>query len=202
MPADPKEVPCLFCTKNPRRNPDSDFCQPCWDEWKRTGVKRKALIHGDGTPIQPVPVVTTPTQQAASKAPATAKRAALLEEDEPLTAEDLFKLQHPMLTINGKQYVRCTECKERPLKIARICEVCYEKRMKAADMKSQYNVVKRGIGKPKFECPYCYKTVSFADFDLYGPCCIDITFDLREIEDNERKYLHATAGEEWDLEAL
>lgn len=201
MPADPNVVPCLFCTKNSRRNPDSDFCQHCWDEWKRTGAKPKAIIHGDGTPIQPAPVVTTPTQQAASKAPAPAKRAALLEEDEPLTAEDLFKLQHPMLTINGKQYVRCTECKERPLKIARLCEVCYEKRMKAADMKSQYNVVKRGIGKPKFECPYCYKTVSFADFDLDGPCCMAITFDLREIEDNERKYLHATAGE-WDLEAL
>ena len=158
MPTDPKVVPCLFCTKNPRRNPDSDFCQQCWDEWKRTGVKPKAVIHGDGTPIQPVPVVLAPTQQAANKAPVAANRAALREEEEPLTAEDLFKLQHPMLTINGKQYVRCTECKERPLKIARLCEVCYEKRMKAADMKSQYNVVKRGIGKPKFECPYCHKT--------------------------------------------
>lgn len=201
MPGDPNVVPCLFCTKNSRRNPDSDFCQHCWDEWKRTGVKPKAAIHGDGTPIQPAPVVPVPTQQAANETP-TANRTALLEEDEPLTAEDLFKLQHPMLTINGKQYVRCTECKERPLKIARLCEVCYDKRRKAADMKSQYNVVKRGIGKPKFECPYCYKTVSFADFDLDGPCCMAITFDLREIEDNERKYLHATAGEEWDLEAL
>lgn len=202
MPADLKTVPCLFCTKNSRRNPDSDFCQPCWDEWKRTGIKPKAVIHGDGTPIQPTPVVPAPTPQAAEKAPVATERAALLEEDEPLTPEDLFKLQHPMLTINGKQYVRCTECKERPLKIARLCQECYEKRMKAADMKSQYNVVKRGIGKPKFECPYCCKTVSFADFDLNGPCCMAITLDLGEIVDNERKYLHATAGDDWDLGAL
>lgn len=47
MPAEPRTVPCLFCTKKSRRNPDSDYCTQCWDEWKRTGVKPKAVIHGD-----------------------------------------------------------------------------------------------------------------------------------------------------------
>jgi hypothetical protein len=69
-PAEPRTVPCLFCTKNSRRSPDSDYCTRCWDEWKRTGVKPKAVIHGDGTPIQPAPFVPTPTQQAWGKAPA------------------------------------------------------------------------------------------------------------------------------------
>jgi hypothetical protein len=59
-PAEPRTVPCLFCTKNSRRNPDSDYCTQCWDEWKRTGIR----------PVQPPPSVPTPIQQACGKAPA------------------------------------------------------------------------------------------------------------------------------------
>jgi hypothetical protein len=35
------DIPCMFCRKNARRNPTCDFCQQCWGEYQKIGVRPK-----------------------------------------------------------------------------------------------------------------------------------------------------------------
>jgi hypothetical protein len=116
---------------------------------------------------------------------------ALLEEDEPLTEADIAQIRlqsmqrnNPMLTMpDGTKCVACTQCHQRPLKVARLCQECYDDRMRAADWRAKLNIVKRGKGRPKLVCPWCGvrdKWFSLSDF-----CCGEMQGALWEIAQEE-----------------
>lgn len=98
--------------------------------------------------------------------PETPINPAVYEEDEPLTERDLQNIRiqsmqraNPMLTMpDGTKHVACTECRQRPLKVARLCQECHNERMLVADWKAKLNIVRRGKGKPKLTCPWCGHT--------------------------------------------
>jgi hypothetical protein len=126
-------------------------------------------------------------------------RAAIMEEDEPLTEADLAKIRQrsmedatPMLTMRaGTKRVACTQCHKRPLKIARLCRDCYDERIRIADWKANVNIVRRGKGKPDLTCPWCGHTKRGWAEELSNPCCDKMRMALWDIRREEEAYERA-----------
>lgn len=125
---------------------------------------------------------------------------AVLEEDEPLTEADIAKIRlesmqlaNPMLTMqDGTKRVACTECHQRPLKVARLCQECHDERMRIADWKAKLNIVRRGKGKPKLTCPWCGHTErDRIEGGLNDSCCGSMRIAMREIYLEEADYQRA-----------
>jgi hypothetical protein len=114
---------------------------------------------------------------------------ALLQEDN-LTEADIAAIQlqsmrrnNPMLTMpDGSKRVACTQCHMHPLVKARLCQECYEERMRAADWRAKLSIVKNGKGRPKLVCPWC-STVGRCTLGDW--CCGDMQRALFEIAEQE-----------------
>jgi hypothetical protein len=127
-------------------------------------------------------------------------KAAIMEEDEPLTPEDIATIHqrsmeatNPMVTLkDGSKRVACTQCHRRPLQIARLCQECYDERMRIADWKAKLDVVRRGKGRPKVTCPWCGHTNrGWFEGRLNDSCCDEMGSALKQIYLGETAYQRA-----------
>ena len=126
-------------------------------------------------------------------------KAAIMEEDEPLTEADLAAIRlrsmqaaNPMLTMrDGTKRVACTECRQRPLKVARLCQECYDERLRIADWKAKVNIVRRGKGTPRLTCPWCGHAGRGWIEELNHSCCDRMQSALWEIQRDEAAYERA-----------
>jgi hypothetical protein len=127
-------------------------------------------------------------------------KVAIEEEGDPLTPEDIAAIQlqsmqraNPMLTMpDGTKRVACTQCHERPLVVTRLCQECYDERMRIADWKAKLNIVRRGKGKPKLTCPWCGRTDrGWMEGGLDDFCCNSMGAAVWEIYREEGNYQRA-----------
>lgn len=100
---------------------------------------------------------------------------------------------NPMLTMpDGTKRVACTQCHQRPLKVARLCQECHDERMKKAEWRARMDIVRRGKGKPKLTCPWCGRTDrGYVDGGLSDACCGNMQMALLEIQHEEADYQRA-----------
>jgi hypothetical protein len=135
-------------------------------------------------------------------------KAAIKEEDDPLTPEDIAKIRlesmqraHPMLTMpDGTKRVACTKCHKKPLTVARLCQDCYDQKVKESEWRARVGIVRRGKGKPKVTCPWCGRTERGWCPELSDYCCGSMQMALLEIMREEQQYNRATEkfqGEGW-----
>lgn len=125
-------------------------------------------------------------------------------EEEILTEQELMDIAHPMVIVGGVKRVACTQCRKRPLVIARLCRECYDERMAAADWRAKLGIVKRGKGRPKLVCPWCGHTErGWVPDGLWDACCKRMKIALYEIMREESAYERSNdIDPEWDVEAL
>jgi hypothetical protein len=135
-------------------------------------------------------------------------KAAIEEQDDPLTPEDIANIQlqsmrraNPMLTMpDGTKRVACTQCHECPLVIARLCQKCYDEKVRVGEWRARIGVVRRGKGKPKLTCPWCSRTTRGWCPELSDYCCGSMQMALLEIMREEQQYNRAAEkfqGEGW-----
>ncbi len=109
-----------------------------------------------------------------------------LYEQDDLSPQDLLDIQHPMLTMpDGRNVVSCTQCRKRPLKIAKLCDECYKERMEQAELRSKVSIIRRNMGKPKLTCPYCRTTDVCLELEV---CCPSMRFSLLQIARENEAY--------------
>lgn len=133
-------------------------------------------------------------------------KAAIMEEDEPLTPEDIAKIRqrsmeaaNPLVTIkDGAKRVACTQCHKRPLQIARLCQECYDQKIAEAEWRSRVGIVRRGIGKPKVRCPWCGRTErGWCPEGLSDTCCGKMKMAISQLMREEADYQRA--AERFDI---
>jgi len=111
-----------------------------------------------------------------------------LYEQDDLSPQDLLNIQHPMITMpDGTKRIACTECHQRPLKVARLCQECYDERMEEAEWRSRLNIVRRGKSKPKLKCPWCHK-VEKHSLESIDACCGKMHVALMQVQGEEYAY--------------
>jgi hypothetical protein len=126
-------------------------------------------------------------------------KAAIQEEDDPLTPEDIAKIQlqsmqraNPLLKmLDGSKRVACTQCHERPLVIARLCQKCYDDKVRVSEWRARIGIVRRGKGKPNLTCPWCSRTTRGWCPELSDYCCGSMQMALLEIMHEEQDYERA-----------
>jgi hypothetical protein len=109
------------------------------------------------------------------------------EEEEVITEQDIANIRYPL--VNGR--VSCTECRKRPLVVARLCHDCYDQRMREAEWRKNLSVVRRGKGSPKLVCPWCQEQ-SVPDLE---PCCPKMRAALYEVEREGWNQFRATEND-------
>jgi hypothetical protein len=116
-----------------------------------------------------------------------------LYEQDDLSPQDLLDVQHPMITMpDGTKRVSCTNCHQRPLKVARLCQECYDEKIRVSEWRARLGIVRRGKGKPKLTCPWCKRTgQGYVEGGLSDACCGEMQMAILHIGNEEREYQRA-----------
>jgi hypothetical protein len=109
-------------------------------------------------------------------------------EEEIITDQDRMDIAHPMVSVDGVKRVACTQCHQRPLVRARLCQECYDERMRVADWRAKLSIVKHGKGRPKLMCPWC-NTVGLSTLGDW--CCGNMQRAVFEIAEQEQARQHS-----------
>jgi hypothetical protein len=109
-------------------------------------------------------------------------------EPDDLTPEETMAVKNPMVTMpDGTKRVACTECHIRPLTKARMCDICYDTKIKIANWRSKVSILSRNKGKPKFMCPWCGRKGG-SSLDSIEICCGNMRVALMEIDRERYQY--------------